>query len=427
LCEKTHEQHEERNTLTRITLIDPQTAGVSGDMLLAALIDAGADIKRIQRVLDLIPLHYPKCKKIRLQFTEVKRHGFRAGAVDLEITEEKGETDAQDFLRAAENIAKASQISQEAITLVARSLEKLVCVESRLHGISPDKAHLHEAGSADTLADVIGVATACDLLGVFDGEIYSTPVAVGGGLLSFSHGTVAAPAPAVLEIARERSVPIHGGPENVELATPTGIAILANLAHKFVENYPALVPETIGHGAGKRELNERPNLLRVVIGRGAERTLNVDIVNVLATNLDDLPGEVLGHALQQILDAGAKDAWITPAQFKKNRPGHVLQVICDPADAERLASLMMKETGTLGVRYQLWNRFTLPREITKLTVEIQGRKLDVRVKFARDNSGRIINIKPEFEDIQAIAKELSIPARKVAEIVLREAQEKAEE
>jgi len=408
--------------LTRITLIDPQTAGISGDMLLAALIDAGADVKQIQRVLDLIPPHYTKCKKIRLQFTEVKRHGFRAGAVDLAITEDEGETDAHGFLQAAERIAEASQISQEATTLVTKSLERLVGVESRLHGISPNEAHLHEAGSADTLADVFGVATACDLLGVFDGEVYSTPIAVGGGVLSFSHGTVSAPAPAVLEIARERMVPIHGGPENVELATPTGITILANLAHKFVENYPGMVPEAIGHGAGKRELNTAPNLLRVVIGRGIELTLNEDTVNIFETNLDDLPGEVLGHALQQILDAGAKDAWITPAQFKKNRPGQVLHVMCDPADAERLASITMKETGTLGVRYQQWNRFKLQREIRKLTVEIERRKLDVRVKFARDNSGRIINMKPEFEDIQAIAKELSIPARKVAEIVQREAQ-----
>jgi uncharacterized protein (TIGR00299 family) protein len=396
-------------------------------MLLAALIDAGADVKRIQEVLDLIQLHYPKCKKIQLQFTEVKRHGFRAGAVDLGITEDEGETGGQDFLRAAENIAKESQISQDATGLATRSLEKLVSVESRLHGISHDKAHLHEAGSADTLADVFGVATACDLLGVFDGEIYSTPVAVGGGLLTFSHGTVAAPAPAVLEIARERSIPIHGGPENMELATPTGITLLANLTGKFVENYPALVPEIVGHGAGKMELSGAPNLLRVVIGRVAGVAPDMDMVTVLETNLDDLSGEVLGHALQQILDAGAKDAWITPAQFKKNRPGQILHVICDSTSTERLADVMMKETGTLGVRYQQWNRFTLQREIRKLAVEIEGRKLDVRVKFAKDNSGRIINIKPEFDDIQAIAKELSISARKIAEIVLHEAQRIAEE
>jgi uncharacterized protein (TIGR00299 family) protein len=300
-------------------------------------------------------------------------------------------------------------------------------VESRLHGISLDKAHLHEAGSADTLADVIGVAAACDLLGVFDGEIYSTPVAVGGGLISFSHGTVAAPAPAVLEIARERSIPIHGGPENMELATPTGITILANLTQKFVENYPALVPEIVGHGAGKKELNEAPNLLRVVIGHTTEGASDANTINLLETNLDDLPGEVLGHALQQILDSGAKDAWITSAQFKKNRPGQVLHAICDSTDTERLASVMMRETGTLGVRYHQWNRFTLQREIRKLAVEIEGRKLDVHVKYAKDNSGRIINIKPEFDDIQFIAKELSMPARKIAEIVLREAQKTAQE
>jgi hypothetical protein len=277
------------------------------------------------------------------------------------------------------------------------------------------------------LADVFGVAAACDALGVFDGDIYSTPVAVGGGIISFSHGTMAAPAPAVLEIARQRSMPIYGGPENVELATPTGISMLANLVHTFVDNYPLLVPEMVGLGAGKKELTSAPNILRVVVGHGIGTEVGTDAVSLLETNLDDLPGEVLGHALQQILDSGAKDAWITPAQFKKNRPGHVLHVICESPETERLANLIMEETGTLGVRYQQWNRFTLHREIMTIKVEIEGKKFDVRVKFAKQKSGRIVNVKPEFDDIHTIAKELSMPARRISEIVVREAQGALEE
>ena len=408
--------------MKRITLIDPQTAGISGDMLLGALIDAGASPKSIQQVLDNIPLHYPKCKNLKLQVREVITHGFRARAVEFEITEDSEETRAQDFLRAAENIAKASKISEKAASFATCSFRELVEAESRLHGVGAKETHLHEAGSADTLADVFGVAAACDALGVFDGDIYSTPVAVGSGIISFSHGTMAVPAPAVLEIARQRSIPICGGPENVELATPTGISMLANLVHTFAENYPLLVPDMVGLGAGKKELTSAPNMLRIVIGHGMGTEVGTDAVRVLETNLDDLPGEVLGHAMQQILDSGAKDAWITPAQFKKNRPGHVLHVICDAPETERLSNLIMEETGTLGVRYQQWNRFTLHREIRTIKVEIEGKKFDVRVKFAKQKSGRIVNVKPEFDDIHTIAKELAMPARRISEIVIREAQ-----
>jgi uncharacterized protein (TIGR00299 family) protein len=408
--------------LTKVTLIDPQTAGISGDMLLGALIDAGASPKKIQQVLDLIPPHYSKCKSLQLQVRETNTHGFRATGVEFEITEDEQQTSAQDLLRAVQDISTASKIREKAAVLVTNSLRELVTTESRLHGLALEETHLHEAGSTDTLADILAVAAACDELSIFDGEIYSTPVAVGGGNVSFSHGTVAVPAPAVLEIARQRNIPIHGGPENVELATPTGMSILANLVRNFVENYPALVPTIVGYGAGKRELSAAPNLIRVVIGHGPGSRRDTDAVSILETNLDDLPGEILGNALQQILDSGAKDAWITPAQFKKNRPGHVLHVICNSTDGERLANIIMEETGTLGVRYQQWNRFKLQREIRTLKVEIGGRNFDVRVKFARQPSGRVVNVKPEFDDIRAIAKQLSIPARKVSEVVLREAQ-----
>jgi uncharacterized protein (TIGR00299 family) protein len=413
--------------LKRITLIDPQTAGISGDMLLGALIDAGAATSSIQQVLDIIPRHYSKCKKLKLQIRDINTYGFRACAAELEITEDKEETRARDFLLAAENIAKASGISEKAASFATGSVKELVAAESKLHGVGANETHLHEAGSADTLADIFGVAAACDGLGVFEGDICSTPVAVGGGIISFSHGSMAAPAPAVLEIARHGKIPIIGGPENFELATPTGISMLANLAHTFIENYPLLSPEIVGLGAGNRELVSAPNVLRVVIGRGVEREVDTDAVSILETNLDDLPGEVLGHALQQILDSGAKDAWITSAQFKKNRPGHVLHVICDPLETERLTNLIVEETGTLGVRYQQWNRFTLHREIRIIKLEIEGKKFDVLVKFAKQKSGRIDNVKPEFDDIRTIAKELSMPARRVSEMVVRELQRSLED
>jgi len=404
--------------LKRITVIDCQTAGISGDMLLAALIDAGANGAAIERVLDQIPMHYHKCKSLRMDVKEVKTHGFRARRIDLRIDEDPKEVGAEELLDAVQKVATASGLSEKAASFAINSARTLLETEGQLHGVSLSSVHLHEAGSADTLADIVGVAAACDSLGIFDGETYSTSVAVGGGITAFSHGKLTTPVPAVLEILRRRQIPIIGGSEPVELSTPTGVSMLVNLVESTVETYPSMVPERVGYGAGTRELSTSPNLLRVVIGRTEGSGLDVESVHVLETNLDDVSGEVLGHALQELLDAGAKDAWVSPAQFKKDRPGHVLHVLCDSRDVSRLAETMIYETGSLGVRYQEWSRLVLPREVKVVKVTIGSERYDVRVKSAVTPSGRIVRVKPEFDDIVAIAKALSRPVREISDLVM---------
>jgi uncharacterized protein (TIGR00299 family) protein len=390
-------------------------------MLLGALIDAGANAQSIQEILKLIPQHYSKCKYLRFETGDVTKHGFRAKAARFTISEEAGEARAQELVQSTQGIAHASNLSEEARSFAVGSVQILVDVESKLHGVEPSIVHLHEAGSTDTLADVFGVAAACDSLGVFRGEICGTPVAVGGGLVTFSHGTISTPAPAALEIARRHEIPLVGGPESEELATPTGLAMLSCLAKKFLETYPPMVPEKIGYGAGSKELAKTPNLLRVVLGRATSGKFDSERILVLETNLDDLPGETLGYALQRILESGAMDAWITPAIFKKTRPGHVLHAICQISEAEKISEIMIRETGTLGVRFQPWNRFTLQREVETVKLEIGGRTFNVRVKLAKDRSGSIVKVKPEFEDIRSIAETVSMPAREVSDIAMREA------
>jgi len=199
--------------------------------------------------------------------------------------------------------------------------------------------------------------------------------------------------------------------------------MLVSLAENAVETYPAMIVEKVGYGAGSKELSAAPNLLRVVIGRTPDHSLNIDSVHVLETNLDDLPGEILGNTLQRLLDVGARDAWITDAQFKKNRPGHVLHVLCDSKDVPTLVDILIRETGTLGVRYHEWKRFILRRDVRNMSVRIGGQDYEVRVKIARDESGRILRAKPEFDDIVAIAKMLSRPVREIADIVASETRE----
>lgn len=406
--------------MQRITLIDSQTAGISGDMLLAALIDAGASLASVEEAISIIPQYFPKCRSIRLETREVRKHGFKSRSVTFALAEKNEETTAQELIDVAQRIADASKLSGKAKSFATGSVRSLADVEGRLHGLDPSKTHLHEAGSTDTLADVFGVAASCDSLGVFDGEVYATPVAIGGGSVSFSHGTIATPAPAVLELTRQNGVPIVGGPEAEELATPTGLSMLVNLTKKFLANYPSMVPERVGYGAGRKELTDTPNLLRVVLGHSIDTDLGSETIQVLETNLDDVPGEILGHALHRILDAGAKDAWITPALFKKSRPGHVLHAICELNDIQKIAGVMMRETGTLGVRFEQWSRLILQRAIEHIKVEIASRTFEVSVKLARDGDGKLVRAKPEFDDIRSISEQLSMPARDVSAIVVRE-------
>jgi len=407
--------------LNRVTLIDAQIAGISGDMLLGALIDAGAKLDDIQRTLNMIPDHFARCSSIKLNSTEVKKHGFRSCRAHLTITEQKRETKASELILATQEIVASAKVSDKARTFANKAMKILTDVESKLHGADPSSTHLHEAGSADTLADILGAATACDSLGLFEGEIYSCPVAVGGGTVTFSHGTVSVPAPAVLEIARQHHVPIFGGPSDGELTTPTGVSILAALVDTFVEAPPLLIPDIVGYGAGSRELSGAPNVLRLVVGRKLEDEFDRDRVQVVETNLDDVSGEVVGLSVQRILEAGAKDAWVTAAQFKKGRPGYVLHAICSPEDLEKISRVMITQTGTLGVRYQPWNRFILQREFITIKMDLKQTTFDVRLKVARNRFGEVARIKPEFEDLDSISRATSLPARVVSDLVLEKA------
>ena len=390
-------------------------------MLLGALIDAGAKLSTIQQTLNIIPSHFPRCKSIKLSATEVKTHGFRSCRADLAITEQSEEIKATELIRATEEIVGAANLSDKARTFANKAIRLLAEVESKLHGVEISDTHLHEAGSTDTLADILGTATGCDSLRLFEGHIYSCPVAVGGGTVSFSHGTLSVPAPAVLEIARRHHIPIFGGPTNEELATPTGVSILASMVDKFVDVPPPLIPTTVGYGAGRRELENTPNMLRLVVGQANEGHFERDSVQVVETNLDDVSGEVVGGAVQRILEAGAKDVWVTSAQFKKDRPGFILHAICDREDVEKISRVIMAETGTLGVRYQPWDRFILRREILTVKLEFQQRTFDVRIKVARDQLGEIVRIKPEYDDVESISRATVVPAREISTLALEKA------
>jgi pyridinium-3,5-bisthiocarboxylic acid mononucleotide nickel chelatase len=365
------------------------SSGVSGDMLLGALVDAGADLAAIQAGIDSLGL--PSC---RLEAHEVKKKGFRALKVDVLYEPEHKHR----HLHHITGMIDASGLSAQQQTLARRIFTRLAEAEAKVHGTTVEKVHFHEVGAVDSIADIVGSAIGWDLLGI--GRLVCSAVPTGGGFIEIAHGRVSVPAPATAELLQ--GIPLAPSTVQAELTTPTGAAIVATVAESFGP-LPAMRIERIGYGAGTRDLEAQANLLRLVVGQ-TEQTVDVDQVWLLETNLDDVTGEVIGYATTRLMDAGALDVYTTAIQMKKNRPAVMLSVICRADDVSRLEQILFCETGTLGIRRWAADRHTLRR--TDCRVETPWGA--VAGKLATLPSGAV-RFSPEFEDCRRIADERQIP------------------
>lgn len=405
----------------RILVIDCQAAGVSGDMMVGALLDLGANAVKVMEAIETVKDNVEGCN-IEVSIRDVIRKGFYAKKFEVN-TKRVDEISGLELVKATAKCLEKLTLSKEAKCFALNSINLLVETEARIHGETIEDVHLHEAGSADTLADIIGTAVAADDLGIFNIKVYSTPVAVGGGLFKFSHGTVSSPAPATIEILKSKRFPIIGGPIKFELATPTGVSILVNLVHEAIRFYPPMKPTAIGYGAGTKDFAEMPNVLRIILGEPLNYRFLNDEVCILETNLDDVTGEIIGHTMNRLLQEGAKDVCAIPIFTKKNRPGHILQVMADKSDAERFSRILMEETGTLGVRIRMCERHILNREFIPVEIPVKCMKERVNVKVAKDSEGEIVRIKPEHDDVKRVAEKTNKPLREVMELVNMKARE----
>ena len=416
------------NDTKHILVIDAQTAGVSGDMIVGALLDLGANATNVIEAMRTPQHCLPGCKDLEITVRDTTRRGIRAKRIDVKVEEEVTQRTAAELLEAASTCLQELQISEKAKRFALNSINTLVSAEAIAHGQSIQEVNLHETASADTLADVIGTATALDDLGLLtDTTIYSTPVAIGGGLLQFSHGTVSSPAPATLEILRSRRFLTVGGPIEAELATPTGVSLLTTLAHESVRFYPPMKPTRVGYGAGTREFVEMPNVLRITLGEPCDFGLSTEEVYVIETNLDDASGELIGYAMHKMLQEGARDVSAIPMLTKKGRPGHLIKIIVDRSSLEHVCRILMEETGTLGVRIYACQRRILDRESVPVEVIVEDVREVVNVKVAKSTQGQIIQIKPEYEDVKRLADRMGKPLREIEELVKRKAAEILEE
>ncbi|MDN7011731.1 LarC family nickel insertion protein [Methanoculleus sp. FWC-SCC3] len=383
----------------RVLVIDPACAGIAGDMLLASLIDLTGESRALDPLADAIR-HLDLCREFTYEAKAVDAGGIAATRLVIEIEEER----ASDLLEAAAAAAGAAGLTDAARSRAIAAIGDLAAAGSSQHAITPVEAIFY----------VIGTMLLLDRAGFFEGSIVATPPVLGGGATPTDYGEIPGPAPATLDILARHRFPFASAPVDVELTTPTGAALLANLAERAVNPYPAMVPVRVGYGTGTRGIPGRPDLLRVVEGESLPP--GEDRMVILETNLDDIPGEVIGYTIERLFAEGAVDVFVTPALGKKNRPVNVVSVMVAAGAEDHLVRVLMEETGTLGVRVHEFRKVVAVRKKETVPVSLGGRVYPVRVKTSTMN-GDLIAEKPEYDDISAIAREQGISFRFVDEEV----------
>src|SRR5438132_3275012 len=401
----------------RAVIVDAGSSGASGDKLLGALVDLGGSPKSLDRVARVVEDNLPGASHVHVKTSIVERGEVRGQLVEVRSEEKVSKRKAHDLQSSAVKCAKELGLSEWGTSFVKSVLDTLSSAKSRVHGHSVKEVELHELGSADTLVDILGVAYLVDELELSGTRWWCGPIGVGTGVTEFSGRTYPNPAPAVAEILRSHKFPMKTSNIQFELTTPTGAAIAVNLADGKAGEIPIITPHKIGYGAGAKNLDEIANILRLTIGELSGTDHAHDEVVVLETNLDDVSGEVIGRAVERLMEAGARDVSITPVFMKKNRPGQLISIIADKAKSERLADLLMEETGTLGVREMPVSRHISRRASGTLALEVGGKKFQVRVKRALGAAANPQGGKVEYEDLRRISNETGLSIRELQQIV----------
>lgn len=400
-----------------VIVVDPYVAGISGDMVLCALVDLGADKKKILEGVKKCEKFLPESEIKQIEFTKIQKHGIQSTSLNLEIKENTHERNGLDIKQAIKNSLNEINLSKNAKNFAEACVDTLISAESNVHGIPKESVHFHEASSIDTLIDIVGTAIAADDLHLFEEEIFSMPVCVGNGTVTFSHGMMTNPASAILEIFKNSSLVIHGRNTESELTTPTGACILVNLAKSSVDYYPSMKIESIGYGAGKSDFERFSNVLKIVRGK-KKNNFDSDSVIILETNVDDVPGEIMGNLIEKIMDNGAKDAFISHGITKKGRPTNLVKIICENENYDVISNILIDETGTLGIRISTSDRLILPRSIHNIKLTFEGKEFDIKYKVSIFHGKS--NFKIEFDDLKRISDFLKKSIRETESLIRNE-------
>ncbi|MBE6493220.1 MAG: nickel pincer cofactor biosynthesis protein LarC [Methanosphaera stadtmanae] len=386
-------------------IIDPQTSGVAGNMFIGAFIDLGADKNKIT---EIIKAYAEPFGKVEIDIIKKPKSGVMSTYANIETKDNA----SRHYTEIIDKIDKITQEKysddetvQKSVELAKEIFKTVAIAESEVHGKTIEELHFHEVGCADAVADIIGSSYAYYLLNLENEKIYSLPVAVGSGTVNTQHGILPVPAPAVINILK--NTPTIGGEVNTEIATPTGASILVNITDEYIQSQPLTVNKQIGYGAGKKDLKVL-NALRMI---RCDELIEHDTITILETNVDTLSGEVLGSLYDKLLNQNARDISITPTIMKKNRPGHIIKVICKNKDVDHLVKVLMEETGSLGIRIipQI-HRGVAIRENVLHNININGNDEEIRFKIGSVGE-KIIKCSPEYDDIKNLSDKTGIPVK----------------
>lgn len=389
-------------------------SGISGDMVLGALVDAGADLREIESGLRGLGL-----ENWSMSAEKVQRGAIFATHVKVKSGEEHHHRGLSTILKRIED----AHLAPRAAARATKIFERLAEAEARVHNTEVEKVHFHEVGAVDSIVDIVGSAIGFELLGI--DEFACSRFDVGGGQVKTAHGVLPVPAPATAELLR--GAPTYSSGIERELVTPTGAAIATALATRY-EGIPAMTLRAIGYGAGSADLKEKANVMRLLIGDSAAASESEvsgrwdSPVTVIETNLDDMSPQIYGYFAERALAAGALDVFSTPVQMKKNRPGQLVTLLSEPENVTRLIDLIFSETTTIGIRTYDVRRKTLNREFVPVETPLGS----VRMKVSRMN-GTILNATPEYEDCQRIAAERGVPLKQVIAAASFEFQKRGED
>lgn len=376
-------------------------SGCSGDMILGALLDAGLPEQQLRADLALLGL-----TGYELQVSKSNRKHLHGTKVTVTVVEEPGHHHHRHY-EDIESIIDGSKLAEQIKVNSLAVVKNLALAEGHVHGIDYREVHFHEVGAIDSIVDIVGSVIGLHRLGIE--KIYSSPLHVGTGFVNCAHGTFPVPAPATSFLLS--GVPVYGKGIPTELVTPTGAAILKTLCTQFGSLPPSTI-EKVGYGVGSKDIPDIPNLLRVFIGR-LTMSLETDQVTLIESNLDDMNPEFCEHVALTLQAQGALDVSFIPIYMKKQRPGILIQVLAPPDKARRLAYILMKESSTLGVRYQTIDRLLLPR--TSLQLDTRHGKISAKKALLPDGHAKIT---PEYESCRRLAQELDLPLREIYQAAL---------
>jgi pyridinium-3,5-bisthiocarboxylic acid mononucleotide nickel chelatase len=380
-------------------------SGVSGDMLLGALVGLGVPPQEIEAAIAAVP-----GRGATLNVGTTSRGPLAATKVDVTVPDDAPVRKVTEILALVEGAALPPGTRSRA----SKAFEILGGAEARVHGVAFEDAHLHEAGALDAIADIVGVCSAVEHLSV--DRIVCSVITTGRGWVSSEHGRIPVPAPAVLEILKDAGIPVVERGSD-ELVTPTGAALVAALADASGE-MPAMTVQALGYGAGAREL-DHPNVVRAIIGEAFEAGTGAGQVSIIEANIDDMTPELFPHVVDGLITAGAQDAWVTPIIMKKGRPAVTLSALVKSEDLDRVMDVLYRETTTLGLRIVP----VLKDELDRGWIEVEVFDHAMRVKFGT-RAGQIVTISPEYEEARAVARQTGHPLKDVMAEALRAAREK---